>query len=57
MATSMVRKLATFPDEMWKRVDDYRYRNRIASETEAVRRLVLKGLESDAPQVPAHAGA
>jgi metal-responsive CopG/Arc/MetJ family transcriptional regulator len=34
-----------FPEELLKRVEDYRYENRIPSRTEAIRQLLEKGLK------------
>lgn len=33
-----------------KEVDEYRWRNRLPSKTEAVRQLIAKGLEAEAKQ-------
>jgi hypothetical protein len=41
-----VRKTVSLPASFWKRVEDYRFGNRIRSETEAVRRLIELGLAS-----------
>lgn len=42
-----VRKLVSMPHELVARIQEYRYKNRIASEAEAIRRLVEKGLASE----------
>lgn len=39
-----VRKLAYFSEEMAEDIADYRYKNRIPSENEAIRRLIHTGL-------------
>lgn len=36
----------SLPADMVKAVDDYRFGNRIASESEAIRQLIRKGLEA-----------
>lgn len=38
-----VRKLATFDAEFWQKVDDYRFANRIKTETEVIRRMMEAG--------------
>lgn len=40
------RKLVTMTPEMAKRVDEYRWENRIGAESEALRRLIQLGLDS-----------
>ncbi len=34
------------PDELVQRIQDYRFENRIASEAEAIRRLIELGLDA-----------
>ena len=34
-----------FPEELLKKVEDYRYENRIPTRTEAIRQLIEKGLK------------
>lgn len=41
-----VRKLAYFSEEMAEDISDYRYKYRIPSENEAIRRLIHTGLTS-----------
>ena len=44
MATEKPRILLTVDDEMLKRIDDYRYENRIPARSEAIRRLIDESL-------------
>ena len=49
------RKSVTLPDRLWAEISEFRHRNRIASEAEAVRRLLQAGLDAenqDAPRTP-----
>jgi metal-responsive CopG/Arc/MetJ family transcriptional regulator len=39
------RKLVSLPHDLVKQIQDYRFDNRIASESEAIRRLIILGLE------------
>ena len=41
-----VRKLVSIPREVWEKVDDYRFENRIKTESEAIRRLIELGLKA-----------
>jgi len=41
------RKSVTLPDSLWEAVREYRFAARIASEAEAVRRLLLAGLRAE----------
>lgn len=41
------RKTVTLPDELWDRIAQYRHFHQIPTETEAVRRLLQNGLQSD----------
>ncbi len=41
------RKSVTLPDSMWQEIADYRFAERIGSEAEAVRRLILVGLRAE----------
>lgn len=43
-----VRKVVPLPPSMWKRVDEWRFEQRIRTEFEAVRRLIERGLSADA---------
>ena len=45
MEQKPVRKVVALTPEQWERVEDYRFANRIASEAEAIRRLIEAGLE------------
>lgn len=40
-----VRKLATFDADVWQQIEDYRFTNRIKTETEVLRQLVEIGLK------------
>lgn len=46
VAATSVRKIVTFPRELVARVEDYRFQNRIRTESEAIRRLIELGLAS-----------
>ncbi|MCO7728622.1 hypothetical protein NJB93_18720 [Brucella intermedia] len=41
-----VRKLAYFSEDMAEAIADFRFKNRITSENEAIRRLIHTGLEA-----------
>jgi len=41
-----VKKLLAMPQPLWDKVDEYRWKNRIASESEAMRQLIEAGLEA-----------
>lgn len=41
-----VRKTVTLPASMWRDISDFRFSERIGTETEAVRRLVLTALRA-----------
>lgn len=42
------RKSVTLPDDLWRAVADFRFAERIGTEAEAVRRLILAGLRAEA---------
>lgn len=42
-----IRKTVSLPPSLWERVADYRFTKRISAESEAVRRLIIAGLEVD----------
>ena len=42
------RKIITAPDRLWAAVDEYRFRERIRTEAEAIRRLLQLGLDAAA---------
>ena len=44
MATDKPRILLTVDDELLRRIDDYRYSNRIPTRSEAMRRLLEEAL-------------
>jgi hypothetical protein len=43
-----VRKTVSLPSGFWRRIEDFRFENRIKRETEAIRRLIELGLEAEA---------
>ena len=43
-----VRKLVSIPRDVWDQVEDYRFENRIKTESEAIRRLIELGLRASA---------
>ena len=45
MATKKPTITMVFTEDLLKRVDDYRYGNRIPTRTEAIRQLLEKGLK------------
>jgi len=44
MPTEKPKILITFDDDLLKRIDDYRFENRINSRSEAIRRLIEESL-------------
>lgn len=52
-AETTVRKLVSLPRELVQAIEDFRYRNRIPSEAEAMRRLLHLGLTAAAKAPPA----
>ena len=49
------RKIVSMPGWLAKAVDDYRFEARIQAEAEAIRQLIVKGLEAEGrrPRPPA----
>lgn len=47
MEQKFVRKVVALTPEQWKRVEDYRYANRLPSEVEAIRRLIEAALAGE----------
>ena len=47
MEQKFVRKVVALTPKQWKRVEDYRYANRLPSEVEAIRRLIEAGLAGE----------
>jgi len=45
MPTEKPKILITFDDDLLKRIDDYRFENRINSRSEAIRRLLEEALK------------
>ena len=41
-----VRKLVSIPREVWEKIEDYRFDNRIRTESQAIRRLIELGLKA-----------
>lgn len=41
-----VRKMVTLPQDLWEKVTDFRFDNRINTESEAIRRLIELGLQA-----------
>jgi hypothetical protein len=51
--TMATRKLVSFPAPLAKAIEDFRYSNRIPSDSEAIRRLIEAGLSGQvAPKSP-----
>jgi metal-responsive CopG/Arc/MetJ family transcriptional regulator len=46
MATDKPKVLLILDDDLLKRIDDYRYENRIPARTEAIRRLISESLKN-----------
>jgi hypothetical protein len=44
----VARKSVSLPLPLWERLSEYRHENRIGSEAEAIRRIVLAGLDAEA---------
>jgi hypothetical protein len=44
---TMIRKNVGLPNSMWQEIADYRFAERIGSEAEAVRRLIVAGLRAE----------
>ena len=49
------RKIVSLPSDMEKAVEDYRFENRISSESDAIRRLLELGLTAAKAQKPKRA--
>ena len=45
-STAPVRKQVSLPPDVAQAIDDYRFANRIGSESEAIRRLIELGLKA-----------
>lgn len=54
-AEKTVRKMISFPRDLWERVADYRFENRINRESEAVAQLLEAGLAATAKPPPTSA--
>ena len=44
---TMTRKLVSLPHTLLREIDDYRFANRVKTESEAIRRLIEAGLKAD----------
>lgn len=53
--TLTVKKLIALTPAMAQAIEDFRFTQRINSETEAIRRLIARGLQADTEQTPATA--
>jgi hypothetical protein len=47
-----VRKLVSLPRPMVQAIEDYRFANRVSTESGAIRRLIEAGLRAEAPPAP-----
>jgi hypothetical protein len=47
-----VRKLVSLPRQMVQAIEDYRFANRVTTESEAIRRLIEAGLRAEATPAP-----
>jgi Arc/MetJ-type ribon-helix-helix transcriptional regulator len=55
-STAPVRKQVSLPSQLAQAVDEYRFENRFPSESEAIRRLIVLGLQATKPDAEgAHA--
>ena len=52
MVTKKPQVLLTLDDELLKRIEDYRYENRIPTRSEALRKLIKIGLKNDRRNQP-----
>jgi len=50
MSPAKHKILLLLEDDLLKRVDDFRFENRINSRSEALRQLIEKGLDSSSPK-------
>src|SRR5438477_8505875 len=55
--TMETRKLVSLPAELSRAIEDYRFTNRIGSESEAIRRLIETGLGKAKATAPGGSGA
>jgi metal-responsive CopG/Arc/MetJ family transcriptional regulator len=46
MATDKPKVLLILDEDLLEKIDDFRYGNRIPARNEAIRRLIVKGLEA-----------
>ena len=49
MATEKPKILLILDDDLLRRVEDYRFENRVNSRAEAIRRLIEEGLKASDP--------
>jgi len=52
MPTNKPKILITLEDDLITHIDDYRFENRINSRSDAIRRLIEKGLKVSATEDP-----
>jgi hypothetical protein len=45
-----VRKIFSLPESLSQQIDDFRFANRLKTESEAIRRLVEAGLSAEVPK-------
>ena len=45
-ADTTVRKMLSMPRDLWQAIEDYRFEQRIKTESEAIRRLIELGLKA-----------
>ncbi len=58
MPTEKPRIIFVLEEDLLQRIDDYRFENRIANRSEAIRRLIESGLKSEkVPKKPRKPGA
>jgi hypothetical protein len=51
-SVTFVRKLVSLPHAMFEAIDDFRFQNRIKSESETIRRLIERGIKRSEPASP-----
>lgn len=44
---SPIRKMVVVPPAMWAEISDYRFAEKMDTETEAIRRLIERGLDAE----------
>jgi len=56
-STAPIRKQVNLPPDVARKVDDYRFENRISTESEAIRRLIELGLKAVEAEVRDETGS